>query len=167
MGEMIRQIMTGLVAIMCCVFVGCAQQVKLASVFNEAEKQANIMLQEIPKSNNGKPDLVSPRTLDKGELKMVASRDWTSGFFPGVLWYLYEYTGHEEWKRQATIFTANIEREKFNGGTHDMGFKVYCSFGNGFRLTNNPSYRDVIIQSAKTLSTRFRPITGDHAFLGS
>jgi rhamnogalacturonyl hydrolase YesR len=82
------------------------------------------------------------------------------GSFPGELWFLYEYTGNKEWKQQAETFTANMEREKTNGGTHDMGFKVYCSFGAGFRLTNDPHYKEVIIQSAKTLSTRFRPITG-------
>ena len=91
---------------------------------------------------------------------LSASRDWTSGFFPGVLWYLYEFTGNDEWKAQATTFTANIEKEKLNSGTHDMGFKVYCSFGNGYRLTRNANYKEVIIESARTLSTRFRPITG-------
>ena len=68
--------------------------------------------------------------------------------------------GKNEWKKQAQDFTANIEREKTNGGTHDMGFKVYCSFGQGYRLTNDAHYREVIIQSAKTLSTRFNPNDG-------
>ena len=137
-----------------------AQDIKLANVFADAEKQTNVMLQEIPKAKSANADLVSPRTLNKGELKLVASRDWTSGFFPGELWFLYEYTGNKEWKQQAESFTANIEREKTNGGTHDMGFKVYCSFGAGFRLTNDQHYKEVIIQSAKTLSTRFRATTG-------
>ena len=143
-----------------CLVNSYAQDVKLSNVFNDAEKQTKLMLQEIPKAKTANADLVSPRTLNKGELKLVASRDWTSGFFPGELWFLYEYTGNKEWKQQAENFTANMEREKTNGGTHDMGFKVYCSFGTGFRLTNDPHYKDVIIQSAKTLSTRFRPITG-------
>ena len=137
-----------------------AQDVKYSNVFNDAEKQTKLMLEEIPKAKSANADLVSPRTLNKGELKLVASRDWTSGFFPGVLWFLHEYTGSPEWKQLAENFTANIEREKTNGGTHDMGFKVYCSFGTGFRLTNDKHYKEVIIQSAKTLSTRFRPITG-------
>jgi len=93
-------------------------------------------------------------------LKLVTSRDWTSGFFPGVLWFLNEYTGKKTWRSEAEKYTANIEREKTNGGTHDMGFKVYCGFGTGYRLTNNPHYKDVIIQSAKTLITRFNPTTG-------
>lgn len=137
-----------------------AQNLQLPAVFRDAEKQTDVMLQEIPAAKTVRPELASPRTLDSGRLKMVASRDWTSGFFPGELWLLYEYTGKNEWKQRAETFTAQIEREKTNGGTHDMGFKIYCSFGNGYRLTKNPAYKDIIIQSAKTLITRFRPITG-------
>src|SRR4029450_11266909 len=120
------------------------QNVQLPKVFSDAERQTHLMLQEIAKAKSTNAELVSPRTLDKGELKLVASRDWTSGFFPGELWVLYEYTGKKEWKKEAENFTANIEREKTNGGTHDMGFKVYCSFGNGFRLTNDQHYKEVI-----------------------
>jgi rhamnogalacturonyl hydrolase YesR len=90
----------------------------------------------------------------------VSSRDWTSGFFPGELWMLYEYTGKEEWKKEAQAYTANIEKEKTNGTTHDMGFKIYNSFGNGYRLTNDAHYKEVIIQAAKTLATRFNAKAG-------
>jgi rhamnogalacturonyl hydrolase YesR len=98
--------------------------------------------------------------LEKDNLKLVGSKDWTSGFFPGVLWYLYEYTGKKEWRDEAEKFTANIEREKINGGTHDMGFKIYCSFGTGYNLTKDAHYKEVLIQSAKTLSTRFNSAVG-------
>jgi len=145
-----------------------AQKISASKVFEDAEQQTKLMLTEIPKAGGASSGitpgsagpLVSPRTLDSGRLKLVSSRDWTSGFFPGELWYLYEYTGKPEWKTQAEIFTGNIEREKTNGGTHDMGFKIYCSFGNGYRLTNNEMYRNVIIESAKTLSKRFNPVAG-------
>src|SRR5687768_5302142 len=139
-----KKIISGVIMISSWILVSSAQNIKLATIFSDAEKQTNVMLQEIPKARNGKPDVVSPRTLDKGELRMVASKDWTSGFFPGVLWILYEYTGKNDWKQQAEAFTANIEKEKSNGGTHDMGFKVYCSFGTGFRLTSNAHYKEVI-----------------------
>jgi alpha-L-fucosidase len=145
--------------------------INLSKVFKEAEQQTQVMLAEIPKAKASKSgasgmtpgsggELVSPRTLDSMQLKLVPSRDWTSGFFPGELWFLYECTGNNEWKNQAQKFTSNIEREKTNGGTHDMGFKIYCSFGQGYRLTNDAHYKDVIIQSAKTLSTRFNPKVG-------
>lgn len=142
------------------VFVSQAQKINLPKVMAEVEKQTQVMLTAIPKAKGGNAELVSPRTLEDGKLKLVPSRDWTSAFFPGQLWYLYEYTGKKIWRDEAEKYTANIEREKTNAGTHDMGFKIYCSFGNGFRLTKNKHYRDVIIQSAKTLSTRFNPIAG-------
>ncbi|AXY72921.1 glucuronyl hydrolase [Paraflavitalea soli] len=135
-------------------------QIKLPAVMADAEKQTKVMLQAVPAAKEGKADLVSPRTIENGKLKLVASRDWTSGFFPGVLWFLYQYTGKQEWLKEAKAYTANIEREKTNGGTHDMGFKVYCSFGSGYRITKDAAYREVIIQSAKTLSTRFNPTIG-------
>lgn len=105
--------------------------------------------------------LVSPRNIEPdGALRLVSSRDWCSGFFPGELWYMYEYTGDEYWRQKAEEFTASIEREKTNGRTHDMGFKVYCSFGNGYRLTHNTDYKGILVQSAETLITRFKPNTG-------
>jgi unsaturated chondroitin disaccharide hydrolase len=134
---------------------------KLEKVYKEALEQAVLMINEVHEAAHNKTELVSPRTLDSsGNLKLVASRDWTSGFFPGELWFFYEYTKKDEWKKWAKSFTANIEREKTNAGTHDMGFKIYCSFGQGYRLTKDPHYKDVIIESAKTLSTRFNKKAG-------
>lgn len=141
-------------------FCTYAQQVDASKIFTDAEKQTEVMLQNISAAKKGNADLVSPKTIEKGELKLVTSRDWTSGFFPGQLWFLYEFTGKDNWKQQAVGFTANLEKEKMNAGTHDMGFKVYSSFGSGYKLTGESAYRDIIIQSAKTLSTRFRPIVG-------
>lgn len=102
----------------------------------------------------------NPRTAENGVLRQVRSRDWTSGFYPGCLWYLYEYTGDEKFLEAAKHFTMNLEKEQFNDGTHDLGFMMYNSFGNGYRLTKDAHYNDVVIQSAKTLATRFNPIVG-------
>ena len=130
-------------------------------IVQDAQKQTHLMLKEISEAKgqwDKKGTPVSPRTLTpEGKLILVPSKDWTSGFFPGVLWFLYEFTGDKKWEEQARSFTSKIENEKLNGGTHDMGFKIYCSFGTGYRLTNDPTYKAIIIQSAKTLSTRFNP----------
>ena len=105
--------------------------------------------------------LVVPRSLDNnGNLRLVASRDWTSGFFPGNLWWMYEFTGDEKWRNEARRFTAKIEREKYNATTHDMGFKIFCSFGKGYRLTGDAHYRDVLLYAARTLITRYNPTVG-------
>lgn len=131
--------------------------------FAFAEKQTDVMLKSVAeaKATATKKDLVSPRTLDeKGNLVLIPAKDWVSGFFPGELWYLYEYTHNEKWLNEAKAFSANIESEKTNGTTHDMGFKIYPSIGNGYRLTKDPHYKEVIIEAARTLSTRFNPVVG-------
>ncbi len=138
-----------------------AQQVDQKQVWQGVEKQTELLLTAIPLAKNGNNNLVSPRSLDaKGNLVLTQAVKWISGFFPGELWYLYEYTGDPKWQQQARTFTANIEKEKYNGGTHDMGFKIYCSFGNGYRLTKDEAYKAVIIKAAQTLSTRFNPTVG-------
>ncbi|WP_018631037.1 glycoside hydrolase family 88 protein [Niabella aurantiaca] len=149
-----------IVAIIAGALQGTAQKVDIAAVVKDAGKQTTVMLQEIAGAKAAGSKGVSPRTLEDGKLKLVASRDWTSGFFPGELWYLYELTGDRKWRTEARGFTADIEQEKTNGTTHDMGFKVYCSFGNGYRLTKDPHYRAVIIQAAQTLSRRFNKTAG-------
>jgi unsaturated chondroitin disaccharide hydrolase len=141
-------------------FSAFAQQPKVKKAVAHAAYQSNLMLAELAKADDEDRALVSPRTLVDGKLKLVASRDWTSGFFAGNLWYLFELSKNEKWKMAAEKYTANIEQEKDNGKTHDMGFKIYCSFGNGYRLTNNAQYKEVILQSAKTLATRFNPKVG-------
>ena len=106
-------------------------------------------------------ELTNPRNTEPdGSLRLVPSKDWTSGFFPGELWYVYEYTHDPFWKEKAEKHTEMLEREKKNGTTHDMGFKMYCSYGNGYRLTGNPTYKDILIESARTLITRYKPNVG-------
>ncbi|MBS1661797.1 MAG: glycoside hydrolase family 88 protein [Bacteroidetes bacterium] len=119
----------------------------------DVETQTKVML-------GGVTDSSFPRTLEKGQLKLVSSRDWTSGFFAGELWMIYGYTRDSSWRRLAGKYTAGMEREKMNATTHDMGFKIFCSFGTGYRITGDSGYRDVIVQAARTLSTRFNPKIG-------
>lgn len=131
-----------------------------------AETQATLLLQQTPlavqrSTTLGKPPLVSPRSLSpKGELVVVPPHDWTSGFFPGYLWLLYQATGRAKWKAAAQQYTARIEPEKDNATSHDVGFKVYDCFGPGYRLTQDAHYRAVIIEAARTLTTRFNPKIG-------
>ncbi len=139
-----------------------AQKPDVRKAFQQAEAQTLLLLKEITlsKAENKKPELVSPRTLEQGKLKLVASKDWTSGFFAGELWFLYEQSHNADWMKLARIYSEVIEKEKTNGITHDMGFKIYCSIGAGYRLTKDPRYKQILIESATTLSKRFSPVTG-------
>ena len=101
-----------------------------------------------------------PRTYENGKLALVPSRDWTSGFFPGSLWFLYEFTRDAEWKNAAVRYTALVESEQHNTRTHDVGFMLWCSAGNALRLTGDTHYRDVMVTGAKSLTTRFSDKVG-------
>ncbi len=138
-----------------------------------ASEQMKIFFEEMPKAIAAEPEeqrirrersnrgpLVCPRSIRDGELFMVPSRDWTSGFFPGNLWFMYEFTGDVFWLEKAREYTSYIEREKTNAGTHDMGFKIFCSFGNGYRITEDEAYRDIMIEAARTLITRYNEDVG-------
>jgi len=103
---------------------------------------------------------IFPCTLRNDSLHLVVSNDWTSGFFPGMLWFMYEYTKKPEWKTKAEEFTALMEREPKNRNSHDVGFKVYNSYGNGYRLTQNEEYKKQVLQGAATLATRFNAKIG-------
>jgi hypothetical protein len=99
-------------------------------------------------------------SLSPYEIHKVSSKDWTSGFFPGNLWQLYRLIGDEAYKLKAAEWTAIMENQQWNGKTHDMGFKIYCSFGEGLKVEDNEYYKDVIIQGAKTLCTRYNKKVG-------
>lgn len=101
-----------------------------------------------------------PRTYQNGKLKTVKPEDWTSGFFPGSLWYLSELTGDGKWTRHAIDYTHRLESLKSFTGHHDVGFMLYCSYGNGYRLTGKPAYRKVLLEGAKSLATRYHPKVG-------
>lgn len=95
-----------------------------------------------------------------GTLADVPPISWVSGFFPGSLWYIYEYTGNEAFKAYAEHFTHYLKKIQYVTKTHDLGFMMYCSYGNAYRLTGKEEYKDVVVTSAKSLSTRFDPVVG-------
>ena len=86
--------------------------------------------------------------------------DWRSGFFPGSVWYLYELSEDTTLLPVAKKYTEAIIEAKNLTWHHDIGFIIGCSFGNGLRLTSNQDYKDVVIQAARSLSTRFREAPG-------
>ena len=86
---------------------------------------------------------------------------WTSGFWPGILWYAYEATGDSTFLQNARKFTKPLKKVlHVPVRDHDLGFMIYCSFGNGYRLTKDSTYRDVLLVAADSLATLFNPKVG-------
>jgi unsaturated chondroitin disaccharide hydrolase len=109
----------------------------------------------------GEADTAFPRTINKkGKLVTTDMYDWTSGFFPGSLWYAYEYTKDTALQKAAIQWTEQLEPLKHFTQHHDLGFMMYCSYGNAYRITGNEKYKNILVQAAHSLSTRFNPATG-------
>lgn len=105
------------------------------------------------------PDSMMPKTLSNTTNKVESSNTkwWCSGFFPGSLLYIYEHTNDQEVLRIAQKRLAIQEKEKHYTGNHDLGFMMYCSFGNAYRLFNKPADKSTIDTAAASLTTRYRP----------
>ena len=131
--------------------------------FASADVQLRYQLEcvkEARKGETGKQKMM-PRSVEPdGRLRLVGERDWCSGFFPGELWLMYKYSHDSFWRQQAVSNTWLIEDVKYHTGTHDLGFMMGCSFGNGWKITGEESFRDVLLHSAKSLSTRYNEQVG-------
>ena len=103
-----------------------------------------------------------PRAIEVGKSSwdMVSPHDWTSGFFPGVLWYDYEYSHEPEIKEKAVHFTKLLESLSGKVTSHDMGFQMFCSYGHAYRLTKENYYKDILLKSADELAKLYNPRVG-------
>ncbi len=107
------------------------------------------------------PQNTMPRSWSEAKgLYATSVKGWCSGFYPGELWYIYEYTGLPEFKALAEKHTATLTPQQHCTTTHDVGFQVNCSFGNGYRLTGKDDYLKVMENTALSLATRFSPVIG-------
>ncbi|WP_016957772.1 glycoside hydrolase family 88 protein [Catenovulum agarivorans] len=101
-----------------------------------------------------------PRSYSNGVTRFEPKLGWTTGFVAGSFWNLYEHNQNQSWLDTATEWTLALKDNQYNRKTHDIGFIIYDSFGNGLRLTNNKAYEEVIVNAAKTLMERYNPKIG-------
>ncbi|MGB8191193.1 MAG: glycoside hydrolase family 88 protein [Chitinophagaceae bacterium] len=123
--------------------------------FSDAAEQYKFMMRNLP------PDRF-PKSYDPKTDKFITSNSewWCSGFYPGSLLYLYEQTKDAALYTEAQRILKVLEKEKNNKSTHDLGFMMYCSFGNANRIDPKTEYNEILLTSAKSLSTRFNPAVG-------
>lgn len=124
---------------------------------NFSTRQYSLMLQQI--GREGKVRI--PKTIDKlGRVVYIPIDDWCSGFFPGSLCYLYQLTNDKSWLLQSRRFTEALDSIQYLTWHHDVGFMIGSSYLNIYRLSPNKAYKKAIIQTAKSLCTRFRKKAG-------
>ncbi len=98
----------------------------------KVDRQLNCCIRQAKKTLAATSSVsLSPRNIPKGEQnwKYSSIHDWTSGFWPGILWYLYQYTHYQQWKASADSFTRALTPDAYNPHfDHDLGFMLYKSF---------------------------------------
>lgn len=123
-------------------------------------KSAEPLYEELLKTTSGNfkdyPHSLNP----DGSIKYLQIDEWTGGFWPGILWSMYEYTKEDKWKKQAIAWTESLESNQFNTAHHDIGFMMFNSYGKALKFEQNPKYRKILIQSAKSLCKRYNPVVG-------
>jgi uncharacterized protein YyaL (SSP411 family) len=138
--------------------VSCSAQKDLLNIisqnFKDADAQYNVLMKQLPPGR-------FPKTFENDTLRTSGSDWWCSGFYPGSLLYIYEQTKDSVLYKEATRVLGLLAKERYNTGTHDLGFMMYCSFGNALRLNPaNEEYKKILINSAKSLVTRFNATVG-------
>ena len=161
-----KKIVVGLAVVLG--FCTCAHQPSGTLDVNKAldycAKQTQRTLTEL-KTDSGIDYTMMPSNIMAYEqhwnCRKATKEEWCAGFWPGVLWYDYEYTKDKQVLEEAENFTHSLKfLSHIPAYDHDLGFLVFCSYGNGYRLTKNPAYKQVILDTADTLATLFNPIVG-------
>ncbi len=127
--------------------------------------QIHRTLNELRDENGNIDYTMMPRNIlqssNRWNCRKVSKEEWCSGFWPGILWYDYEYTGDEKIKEEAEKFMSSLEFLSHTSAyDHDLGFLVFCSYGNAYRLTGNKRYKQIILDAADSLATLFNPKVG-------
>lgn len=147
--------------------LSCAQQHKLSATdhkelestiqqnLEEARLQYHYLMQQLPAS-------LFPRNYNPAtdSLQTSGSNWWCSGFYPGSLLLLYKETKDTTLYKEALRMLQLLEKEKNNRSTHDLGFMMFCSFGNAAKIEPKPEYDEILMTSARSLASRFNPVTG-------
>ncbi|NME66766.1 glycoside hydrolase family 88 protein [Flammeovirga aprica] len=141
--------------------ISCQPQEQKELPVDLHDKVISVASVQLSLSDSLTPKKLFPRSLHKdGSVDYVKPRDWTSGFFPGSLWFMYELTGDKLWKEKAEQRLKELEEIQYAKNTHDIGFMMYCSYGTAYRLTQKEDYKEILLKSAESLMSRFVPETG-------
>lgn len=123
--------------------------------FADAAAQYKVLAKNLPADKF--PKTYFPTT---GKYEWSNSGWWCSGFYPGTLLYLYQETNDTALYNESLRILDVLKKEQFNTTTHDLGFMMYCSFGNANHINPSATYKEILLNSAKSLATRFSPAVG-------
>lgn len=149
-------------------FVSCTagDNFDVDKALNYCDAQVHRTLNELRAAGEGKIDYtMMPHNIEDSlhtwHSRKINREEWCGVFWSGILWYNYEYTHNIEIKKEAERFTASLKSiSEMSAFDYDLGFLIFCSYGNAYRLTRNKEYKKIILNAADTLATLFQPQVG-------
>ena len=160
-----KKLLFFVICVSACVMLGCSSSKNstnsakklsekwISQNLEQATRQYKVLMQNVPEG-------VMPQTFKEDKLVTCKSGNWVAGFYPGNLIFLFEATGDSSFYKEALHKIQLMEPEQYNTNTHDLGFMMYCSYGNLFKISPEEKYKQMLINSARSLSTRFNPEVG-------
>ncbi|WEK20936.1 MAG: glycoside hydrolase family 88 protein [Candidatus Pedobacter colombiensis] len=138
-----------------------AQSKQPAPSLNWLKKTTEVIDYQLNKAADTYKPGQNPRSVNPdGSVRLAPYTDWTTGFFPGSLWYGYELTRDKKLADQAKRFTLALDSIRYITNTHDVGFMLYCSYGNAYRISGDKVYLPALTAGAQHLFARFNPKIG-------
>lgn len=148
-------------------FVILLLPVSALGVLNKDEA-LNYCTEQVHRSLNAMKPLdltLMPRNIPQNatgwQCRKAVKSEWCSGFWPGILWYAFEASHDSSLLKAAANYTESLRvLSEIPAFDHDLGFLMYCSYGNGYRLTKDSAYKKILLRTADTLATLFNPKVG-------
>ena len=89
--------------------------------------------------------------------------EWTTGFWTGILWLMYEYTGADKFKeaalKQVDSFMERVDK-RIDLNHHDLGFLYTPSCVSCYKLTGSETAKKAALKGADVLMERYRERDG-------
>ena len=90
---------------------------------------------------------------------IIENIEWTDGFWTGMLWLAYEYTGKQKYReladRNVESFLHRVEHN-IELDHHDLGFLYSLSCVSGYKLTQSEKAKKAALKAADKLLTRWQ-----------
>ncbi|MCS7460205.1 glycoside hydrolase family 88 protein [Paenibacillus doosanensis] len=100
-----------------------------------------------------------PHVSNDGKYLLNDNDDWTDGFWSGILWLCYEYSGDPVFK-QAAEKTVTSFRKRMDGKVaidhHDIGFLYSLSSKAQWIIERDEAAKQLTLEAADWLMTRWR-----------
>ncbi|AYE33680.1 glycoside hydrolase family 88 protein [Clostridium septicum] len=90
---------------------------------------------------------------------IIENIEWTDGFWTGMLWLAYEYTGDEKYRvlaeKNVASFKNRVDKD-IEIDHHDLGFLYSLSCVSGYKLTGSEMAKEASVKAADKLISRYQ-----------